>query len=356
MVGSTKRPGGQGVGCLLFFAILWSAFTLVFDYVIARAICQQIQALTYSTAIGTITSSEVEANDDGEGTTYRPDIKYTYEVGNQRYEGDRYRYGQINTGDYFAHQIVASFPVGSQVEVYHAPNDPADAVLQAGLEGGDFFDLMFILPFNLIMLMFWLMTLDSVRHRLFRPVAGGARVSDDGGRVRVRLSPWRPTYIGAAVSGGLAFILVFVVGFSLGHNPPVAPMIVAWGTILGGGGMAGLYVHRKLARGESDLLIDDLRGSVVLPRTCGRQEAVVVSSEKIVLLKVEQVEKSDSDGYIPTVVFTDDDGSQRQEKLIEWSDEHAAEGLVEWLSERLRIERRSEAGGANDDNPVGQSW
>ena len=341
MVESTKRLGGQGVGCLLFFAFLWSAFTLVFDYAIARAICQQIQALTYSTAIGTITSSEVEANDDGEGTTYRPCIKYSYVVNDQRYDGDRYRYGQINTGDYFAHQIAASFPVGSQVEVYHAPNDPADAVLRVGLESVDYFRLMFMLPFNLAMLWLWLAIRDSVHHGLFRPVAGGAKVIDEKGSVRVRLSPWRPTYVGAAVSGGLAFILDFVVGFSLGHNASVAPVIVAWGIILGGGGMAGLYVHRKLARGESDLLIDDLRGLVVLPRTFGRQESVVDSSEKIVLFKVEQVEESDSEGYIPTVVFTDDDGSQRQEKLIDWNDEQSAEELVEWLNERLRIERRS---------------
>jgi len=41
------------------------------------------------------------------------------------------------------------------------------------------------------------------------------------------------------------------------------------------------------------------------------------------------------------VIFTDDDGSQRQEKLVNWKDQDAAEGLAEWLSERLRIERRS---------------
>lgn len=358
MIGSTKKPGGQGVSVPLFFAVFWTGGTLLFDFFIAWAIFQQVQALTYSTATGTITSSEVDADDSGEGTTYRPSIKYTYVVNDQRYEGDRYRYGQVGTGDRSAHRIVASFPVGSQVEVYHAPNDPGDAVLRVGLEGVDYFGLMFMLPFNLVMLMLWLAILGSVRHRLLSPLAGGAKVIDDGGRVRVRLSPLRPTYIGAAVSGGLAFVLVFVVVFSLGLNPPVAPMLMAWGLILGGGGMAGLYVHRKLARGESDLLIDDVRGSVVLPRTFGRQEAVVVSSEKIVSLAVEQVKKSDSDGgmlysYIPTVILTDDDGSQRQEKLIEWKDEHAAEGLVEWLSERLRIERRSEAGGENDDNPGG---
>jgi hypothetical protein len=54
-------------------------------------------------------------------------------VNNKRYQGDRYRYGQMGTGDRSAHRIVASYPAGRQVEVDHAPNNPADAVLYAGL-------------------------------------------------------------------------------------------------------------------------------------------------------------------------------------------------------------------------------
>ncbi len=116
MVGIAKKLGGPvaGVGCLLFFAVFWSAITLTFDFLVVKASIQQIHALGYPTAIGTITSSEVEGNDDGDGTTYRPVIKYFYVVGDQRYEGDRYRYGQMGTGDRSAHRIVESFPVGRQ--------------------------------------------------------------------------------------------------------------------------------------------------------------------------------------------------------------------------------------------------
>lgn len=359
MTKSTKSMGGSVAGTvfLLFFTVFWSGITLAFDFFIVKAIFQQIQALNYSTAIGTITSSEVETNSDGEGTTYRPSIKYTYVVNNKRYEEDRYRYGQMSSGDHSAHRIVASYPVGRQVEVYHAPNNPADAVLHAGLEGSDLFLMMFMLPFNLVMLVLWLAILGGVRYRLFHPVAGGAKVFDEGHCLRVRLSPLRPAYIGAAVSGGLAFVLVFIVGFGFGFNPPIQVMFVAWGIILGGSVIAGLYAHHKLGRGDSDLVIDDFHGTVALPRTFGRQEDVVVPSGKIVAIEVEQVEKRDSDGgtqrsYVPTVIFTSEDGSQRREKLIEWRDEASAEGLVEWLRERLRVKPNSEAGGVGERSPA----
>jgi hypothetical protein len=217
-----------------------------------------------------------------------------------------------------------------------------------GLEGLDLFVMMFTLPFNLIMLGLWIAILGGVRYRLSRPVAGGAKVIDDGRHLRVRLSPLKPLLIGAAASGGVAFILVFVTGFGFGFNAPMVVMLAAWGLILGGGGIVYLQVNRKLARGDSDLLIDDFRSCVTLPRTFGRQQEVVVPSGKIVSIEVEHVEKRDSDGdthysYIPAVVFTDDDGSQRREKLIEWKDEESAEGLVEWLRERLRIKPSSES-------------
>ena len=350
MAGIAKNLGGQvaGVGCLLFFVVFWSAITLTFDFLIAKASIHQIHALGYSTAIGTITSSEVEANDDGDGTTYRPVIKYFYVAGDQRYEGDRYRYGQMGTGDRSAHRIVESYPVGRQVEVHYAPHYPADAVLRVGLEGLDLFVMMFMLPFNLIMLGLWLAILGGVRYRLSRPVAGGAKVIDDGRHLRVRLSPQKPFLIGVAASGGVAFILVFVVGFAFGFNAPMVVMVAAWGLILGGGGIAWLQVHRRLARGDSDLLIDEFRSSLTLPRTFGRQGDVVVPSGRIVAIEVAHEEKPDSDGdthyrYVPVVVFTDDDGPQRREKLIEWRDESSAEQLVEWLRERFRVKPSSES-------------
>ncbi len=41
--------------------------------------------------------------------------------------------------------------------------------------------------------------------------------------------------------------------------------------------------------------------------------------------------------YAPTMVLTDDDGSIRHERLVEWPDAKRAESLAGWLSERIGI-------------------
>ncbi|MCA9094226.1 MAG: DUF3592 domain-containing protein, partial [Planctomycetaceae bacterium] len=352
---STSKLGGEivGTGLFLFFIIFWSAITLGFDYFLIKASVQQIQALGHPTVNGTITSSEVEFDNDGEGTTYRPLIKYSYEVDRKQYEGNRYRYGQVGTSDHSAHRIVASHPVGKQVEVHHSPDDPADAVLHVGLEGIDLFMMMFMLPFNLIMLGMWLGALGYLRNRLIPPEAGGAGIINEGHYLRVQLSPSRPIYTGAAVAGGLAFAQTFIFGFGFGGNAPIPVMIVAWGIILVGGCIGFLYALRQLARGDSDLLIDDFKQTLTLPKKPDRHEEMILPPKKIVAFEVERKAKRDSDGdvqyrFLPTIVYTDNSGSQRREKLTEWSDETSAQALVEWLSERLQVKPALQA--SVDDN------
>jgi len=341
------------IGLIFSFAIIWSAFTLNYDYRFMKVGIQQIQALGHPTVIGTITSSEVESNDDGDGTSYRPLIKYTYEVDRKQYEGDRYRYGQMGTNDNSAHRIVASYPVGKQAEVHHSPADPADAVLLAGLEGIDLFMMMFMLPFNLIMLTLWIIGLGGVRNMIHPPEAGGAKIIDEGQNIRVRLSSERPVYMAAAAAGGLAFVLIFIVAFGFGINAPIPVMIVAWGIILVGGGIGHFYAHRQLARGDSDLLIDDTKETLTLSKKNGRPDQMILPAKKIVAFEVEQTKLRDSDNdiqysFVTTIIFTDDDGSQRREKLTEWSDETSAQSLVEWLTERLQVKPAPQAGA--DDN------
>jgi len=332
-----------GTGCLLFFALFWSGLTLAFDIFIGRSAFQQIQALGYSTAAGSVTHSEVETVDGDDGPTYRPNIKYKYSVVGKEHLGDRYRYGQWSSGGRSAHRIVASHPVGSHVEVYYAPADPSDAVLTVGVEGMDLFLAMFMLPFNLVMLGFWIALGGEVRQRFFSPSAGGARVSDDGRCVRVRLSLWNPFFSGAIAAGGLAFAGTFVIGFGFGADPSLPVMLVAWGVILGGGAAVCLYGYWRRAEGGSDLILDEFRQCMTLPPTLGREEEVIVPFEKVVAIEVETAEKRGSRGnvshsYLPTVVFTDDKGSRRREPIVDWPFEARAQGLASWLRERLPIE------------------
>lgn len=184
-----------------------------------------------------------------------------------------------------------------QVDVHHASGDPADAVLKAGLEGIDFWLAMFLLPFNLGMLGMWIAIGQSLRHRFFRPVAGGAKLVADGPRLRVRLPFWQPLCTTAAFMGMLSVIMVGIVGLGFGMNPPIAVALVAWG---------------------------------VIPWT------------RIVTVELEQIEDRDSKGsllyeYVPAIVFLDSDGREERQRLVPWWNAPSAEGLVEWLRERLRV-------------------
>ncbi|MCE5267836.1 MAG: DUF3592 domain-containing protein [Planctomycetaceae bacterium] len=336
-----KRVSGLVLG--LVFGLLWSSITLVADSAIVWSAFRQMRALRYSTVAGRITSSRIDARSGSRGPLYRAEIKYAYSVAGKRYEGTRYRYGEVSSGGKSAAaRVVALYPVGKQIDVRYAPNDPADAVLNAGLEGSDLLLAAFLLPFNLIMVGIWSATIGSIRHRLFRPVAGGAKILNDGRCVRVRLSPWTPLCIGAAVSGVLAFLSAFVVAFGFGWNPRLDVPIVAWGLILSGSGIAYAYAKSAWVRGGSDLVIDDSTQSIVLPMTYGRTEQAVVPWKSIVAIDVERIEKHGSRGstysaHVPTLTIADNDGAQqRREQLTEFWDKASAEGLVDWIRERLR--------------------
>ena len=340
-VGSKSRRLSKlgGAGFLVFVALCYSGVTLYFDNVIGRNAYRQIQALGYSKVMGSVTRSEVEVHPKSHSLKFH----YKYSVAGKEYLGERYRYNQESPFGDGAHRIVASHPVGSQVEVHYAPADPSDAVLAVGIEGMDLFLAMIMLPFNLGMLGFWIVGSDGFRDRLFLPSTGGASVSEDSRYVRVRLSICNPLYSGTAVAGKLAFSGAFVIGFGFGGDPSLHTMLVAWGVIFGGGVLGWLFHHWRLAGGQSDLLIDHFRSSLTLPRTSERKEDLVIPAGKIVAIEVEKVENRSSKGdadhsYIPTVVFTDNDGSRRRERIIEWPFEARAERLAAWLRERLQIE------------------
>ncbi len=63
-----------------------------------------------------------------------PDIRFTYIVDSQRYEG-RLRFPAGTTPmPGFAHHQLEKYPLGSQVTVYYNPRNPAESTLEPGAE------------------------------------------------------------------------------------------------------------------------------------------------------------------------------------------------------------------------------
>ena len=146
------------------------------------------RALGYATAPGLITHSEVQEQDDGDGdgATYRAKLAYTYRVADREYTSAGM--DTINRGRAIGGRIESSpiTPSGSPLLVYYDPHDPADASL-ARRPGRQqlFASACSCFPSTFVMLGLWGVATGTIYRRVARPVAGGAKTWDDGGRVHV---------------------------------------------------------------------------------------------------------------------------------------------------------------------------
>lgn len=341
-----------GIVFMLFFGGFWSAITLAFDVMIVRNIYQQTRALSYPTTTGWITLSEIEADSDSDGTTYRPKIHFSYRVGDNLHTSTQHRYGSMGSSSRSdAERAVKMFPVGRETVVRYHPQRHDDAVLLAGIEGSDLFLPMFMMPFNVVMLAIWAAAGGGLWQRIAPRPAGGAKIIDDGLQIRARVDHFSPLATALIVAAGISFVGVFVLGFSMGFNPPLWVMLIAWG-VIGTGAILGYFRQwSKSAGGVNDLIIDPVRQTLLLPATQGREAPLLVPASSVHAIELEGIEHRDSDGdvshrYAPTVILTDaDDGHERRERVCEWHDKKCAEGLAGWLREKLRL---AESGSRDD--------
>ncbi len=115
---------------------------------------------SWPTTTGEILSSNVRIDDDDEGTSYFGDVTFRYVVADLPYTSDNVSFGQYGGNRSHAEEIVAKYPVGSQVTVYYDPNEVETAVLEPGVTWSSYFLIgmgvlftcipIIILPFTLL--------------------------------------------------------------------------------------------------------------------------------------------------------------------------------------------------------------
>jgi Protein of unknown function (DUF3592) len=338
---SPNRRSVYGVtGCVvLFFMVGWSFVTVTADFMLVRGAFGQVRTLGYETGEGQITECRVteEASDDG--TSYDVKTEYTYRVGDQRYTSTHVRH--LSLWDHrSAARFAADHPPGSRVTVYHDPADPGEAVLVPGLGGPELFQLMFLTPFNVIMVG---LAFGFGRAAVFGdPPASdwprGVSFFERDNESRVRLVKTTPTAAGLVVLMGGTFFGTFVVAFGVGIPPSAGAMIVLWCAILGGAGYAYWKRSSRIAAGRDDLVINRSEGTLTLPQSFGRTDSVVVPLNDVLTPEVVVVETKDENGhlirYAPTVRWRGADGEVRDGSLAEWADKGQADRLVEWITSR----------------------
>jgi hypothetical protein len=303
-MGSSRASNAAGVGFLLFFGLFWSFMTLLFDGFLAASLANQVRAMRFETTEGVIVetpppTTQVVVELDPEAT---PDLElddepmsaraYTYTVGGRPYRSDRYRFASVDGEGEF--NPLGRFTAGETVRVYYNPEDPGEAVLERGVQGGDLFMAMFMTPFNMVMLGVWYGLVVTLRTR-----GGGRplRIDDDGMTMRVR--PRRGAALAAAmITLGLAsFISVFPLAmiFDAPNASSTSVVGASWilNVLLAAG--VGAYVAQHVASGRGDLVLDRPRKTLTLP--AGFQgEPVELTSRDIERVEVRTTTHYSSEG------------------------------------------------------------
>ena len=108
-------------------------------------------SMLWPTTAGRISASVVQylstgAVNGAQTGYYTPEVAYTYTVRELTYTGTAIAFRDLRGWQKTSADIVAKYPVGSEVAVHYDPSDPRMCVLEAGTVGiGRFFSLAAVL-------------------------------------------------------------------------------------------------------------------------------------------------------------------------------------------------------------------
>lgn len=132
--------GLAGIGCAVIqtlVALLFAASLIGVGSFLIRAGGYQTamgeESLSWPTVRGRITESRIETR--RKPSSIRPRVRYEYEVEGRRYASTKIVAGDIGSGRDQAHRLHKLYSVGTEVDVFYKPDQPAIAVLQPGQNG-----------------------------------------------------------------------------------------------------------------------------------------------------------------------------------------------------------------------------
>ena len=128
---SQRRRAGTPYGCLvLFFGVFLAVGGVFFYFFFLRPVWGLLAARNWTEASCVVLESQVAESSSSDGTTYRPDILYSYSVGGIVYQSRRYDMLEAYSSGYDGKaEIVARYPPGLQTSCWVDPADPSQAVL-----------------------------------------------------------------------------------------------------------------------------------------------------------------------------------------------------------------------------------
>jgi Protein of unknown function (DUF3592) len=117
-----------------FFSIFLLVGLVAFYFLVVGPLIKTIQARAWNPVPCTVISSRVQSHNSDDGTTYKVDILYSYQIDGREYRANRYQFlGGSSSGRRGKQRIVDQHPPGAKKVCYVNPRDPTDAVLYRGL-------------------------------------------------------------------------------------------------------------------------------------------------------------------------------------------------------------------------------
>jgi hypothetical protein len=137
---------------------------LVWDISFSKNLIAQFESRNYPSTTGSIIHSEIASLTSTPSaasasraphTSYGVNFEYRYELNGQSYNATRFRYDHYFWTHEWAQQTVANHPAGSQIQVFYNPQNPADALLSAGINTQDMILILILALLNLFAIWLW---------------------------------------------------------------------------------------------------------------------------------------------------------------------------------------------------------
>jgi len=332
-------------GCLFLFGLLLAAVLGTLNFSLGSNLSRQVRASHWPVRPGRVESSRLFVDDSGDGISYIPQVNYLYQVEGRWYKGHRVRWMHNFTQRERAQSMVDQHPAGADVKVFVNPKQPEDVVLCPGLEPGDLQAVLFVLPFDTIVLGLLLSPW------LAPPLGSGYPESKWGHKRYLHIQYRNPWLVGLAVSFGLEFALVFFNALVFQMQADFSSLCLELGLVLWVSCHAAWLAARSNRDRERAIEVDlrvqtlSLPGQTAdsiagLPRQAGDPGLRKLSQVRRFLVEDELGKDSDGDEvhHFWVVLELQDQGFERVHRA---GSRAQAEAAVAWLNQACDLQQEA---------------
>jgi hypothetical protein len=271
---------------MLLFMLVWSAVVTIGDISTVSRSLDHAQTAKWPTAPATITTNNLRSEPGKKGAIWYPELTYTFDVAGTPRTSHAIRplsyplaFGDRAPAEY----ILARYPQGSPVTAHFNPDNPAEAVLEAGIDDDDICWWLVSSIFNAIAITTFLLILGrAARVGPFakRPV----KTWDDGTTLRVRCNSFPPILAPIVIYGAGGMATFALLGAFAGQSDSTNPPLYGLAAIAALAAAAYIIQRCRVSSGAYDLIISRRARTASFPRARRKFPKTAVPFENIELI------------------------------------------------------------------------